>query len=206
MLYNIVMLLSAGVSLLGALVFLFVFWKRLKEDYAVEMIFETCFYVLLAILIGWLISLKFSPEYFLWAVFASSILGLYIGVLRFKLRFYEALETLVIASLPWLSFIFLKDSVVNSSLSSFIGFLVILIIIFAFYFLDTHYREFTWYKSGKVGFAGLSTLAIIFAIRTATFLAGIRMLSYLYHYEAILSGFMILISLVLLWNLSHKIS
>ena len=106
------MLISIITSALGILIFLFIFWKRLREDFASPIIFSISFYILLGVAIGWLVSLKFFPNWFLYTCFGGALIGLYAGILQYKIRFYESLEAVVVAFLPWLSFVFLKDSVV----------------------------------------------------------------------------------------------
>jgi hypothetical protein len=199
------MLPSLIVAIFGVLIFLFIFWKRIREDYAPGIIFESAFYILLGIGISQLVSLRFFPNWFFWAGFLGSIAGLFAGYLRFKLRLYESLEGLIIGLLPWVSFVFLKDSVINSSLSSFLAFLATLLAIFIFYYIDTHFREFTWYKSGKVGFTGLSTLAIVFVVRSAIALFGISVLTFAGIYEAFVSGGVAFVCLILIYVLSKKI-
>lgn len=199
------MLVSFIATTLGILTFLFIFWKRLKDDYASEIIFETSIYIFLGIAVSQLVSFKLFPEWFFWTSAVGAAVGLYLGTLRFRIRFYESLEATVIGLLPWLSLIFLKDSVIHSSLSSFLAFIGTLIIIFTFYYLDTHYRNFTWYRSGKVGFAGLSTLVIIFIARSAIALSKLSVLSSLSKYEIFVSGVAAVLSFILLYSLSRKV-
>lgn len=197
--------ISIVTSALGILVFLFIFWKRLREDFAPSIIFSISFYILLGVLTGWLISLKFFPNWFLYTSFGGALAGLYVGILQYKIRFYESLEAVVIAFLPWLSFVFLKDSAVNQTLSSFIAFLVILIFIYVFYYLDTHFREFTWYRSGKVGFAGLATLGFLLLARSATSFVRVSVISFNGKFDALASASLGFICFILLYNLSRKI-
>ena len=154
--YNWLMLANLAVTIFGLLIFLFLFWKRLKEDYAAEIIFKAATYILAGICLGWAASAKFFPAWFFWAVVAGAAVGLSFAILRFRVKFYETLEAFIISSLPWLGLVFLEDSVTHSSFSSFSAFLVILIMVFVTYYFDTHYKGYAWYKSGKIGFAGLA--------------------------------------------------
>jgi hypothetical protein len=190
-------------GLIGCLVFLFIFWKRLKEDYASEIIFKLATYILTAMFISWLISIRFFLEGFLWFEFIGGIIGLGISFRLLKVRFYETLEAFVIASLPWVALTLLKSSVVDSSLSSFIAFIASLVMIFVYYFLDYHYKEFTWYKSGKIGFSGLTTLALIFVTRSLLALTGIHVLSFVSKFEGIISGAFAFICFILIYNLGR---
>ena len=199
------MLANILVGFLGTLVFLFIFWKRLKEDYVSEIIFKAATYILLGVLISYLLSFKFLPGWFIWFAFIGSLLGLILSINTLKIKLYEVLEALVIAFLPWLAFMFLGDSVINSSLSSFLAFVATLVIIFVSYWLGDHYKDFTWYKSGKLGFSGLATLALVFLTRFIVAIFRIHVLSFVnYRYEAILSGVLALISFGLIVNLGKN--
>jgi len=199
------MLANILISFLGVLVFLFIFWKRLKEDYVSEIIFKTAFYVLIGVLISYLLSSKFLPGWFIWFSFVGSLLGLALGIFTLRIKFYEALEALTISFLPWVALMFLGDSVINSSLSSFLGFVATLIIIFVSYWLGDHYKDFTWYKSGKIGFAGSATLVIIFLTRFIVAIFGIHVLSFVNRiYESVISGVLAAVSLGLIINLSKN--
>ncbi len=190
-------------NLSGVLIFLFIFWKRLKEDYASEIIFKAAFFILFGLLVGWVVAIQLFPNWFLWSEFFGLLAGLALSVYFLKIRFYESFEALVISVLPWLAFGFLADAVVNSVLSSFLAFLIILLMVFIAYWLDTHYKSFVWYKSGKIGFAGTATLATIFVIRSVIAGMGIPMLSFVGKFEAVASGAAAFICFLLLYNLGR---
>lgn len=199
------MLANVFTAFLGILVFLFIFWKRLKEDYISEIIFKSAFYILIGVLVAYLLSIKFIPSWFIWMSFIGSLLGLAFGIFTLKIKLYEALEALVISFLPWIALMFLESSVVNSSLSSFLAFAATLVIVFVSYWIGDHYKDFTWYKSGKIGFAGLATLALIFLTRFIVAIFGIHVLSFVnLRYEAILSGVLAIATLGLIINLSKN--
>lgn len=198
------MLVNFAVGIFGVIIFLFIFWKRLKEDYASEIIFQSAFYILIGAMVGYLLSFRFAPNWFFWIGLGGGMSGLGIAILKLRIKFYESLEAFIIAALPFLALIFLMDSVAKSSLSSFLAFLAILILVFLSYWTDTHYKTFTWYKSGKVGFAGLTTAALVFAARAAIAILGITMISFVGKYEAIISGVLAFISFLLLFNLGRQ--
>jgi hypothetical protein len=185
------------------LVFLFIFWKRLREDYSSEIIFKTAFDVLIAVLLGYLFSLKFTQIGFFWPAVLGILIGLAFAMFRLKIRFYETFEALIISFFPWMSFIFLLDSVTHSSLSSFFAFIAILVFVFISYFLDANYKNFTWYKSGKIGFAGIATAALFFIVRSSLAIFGIIMVSFVsLRFEAVISGAAAFICFILLYNLA----
>ena len=192
------------VSFLGAFFFLFLFWKRLKEDYVSRDIFSAAFYILAGITLSWLISKNFLPRWWFWLAFLGVVLGGTWAVIKFKLRVFEALEGLVFGLLPWLSLIFLLDSVRNANTLSLIGFLVILIFLLSFVAIDSRYKRFTWYKSGRVGFSGLTILGAFFLLRT--FIAGsfTDMLSFAGRIDAIFSGVVAFISFLMIFNIARQ--
>jgi hypothetical protein len=76
-----------------------------------------------------------------------------------------------------------------------------LVLIFVGYWLDFNYKSFVWYKSGKLGFAGISLLIILFLVRTLVAIIGIDMVSFVGRAEIIVSGITSLICIGLLINL-----
>jgi hypothetical protein len=197
------MLANLLVGFLGTLLFLFIFWTKLKEDYASEIIFKTAFNILLGILVGLLLAIKL-PFWFLWISTLGAGIGLAVSVQRYKVRNYETLEASVISLLPFLALLFLKDSVLTSSLVSFIAFLATLVFISLYYYLDLHYKKFTWYKSGKVGFTGLAILGLIFLTRSLIALSRTPVLSFVGKYEAVVSGVAAFVCFLLIFNLSRQ--
>lgn len=197
------MLAKIAFNTLGVLIFLFVFWKRLREDYAASQIFTTGLYMIVGISLAVIISTKFFGSWGFWLSFTGAALGLTLGVLKFKLRFFETFEAGVAATFPWLGVVFLSDSIEKSNPASFIGFIVIILLIVLFYFLDAHYKKFTWYKSGRVGFTGLTTLGLLLLLRAAVAPIVPDMLSFSGKYEAIISGILAFVSFLLVFNLSR---
>lgn len=60
------MLVNILTGFSGALIFLFLFWKKLKDDYSSEIIFKSAFSIIIGVLISWGLSLKFLPDTYLW--------------------------------------------------------------------------------------------------------------------------------------------
>lgn len=198
------MLVNILAGVLGILIFLFVFWKRLKEDYSSEIIFQTAAAILVGIGLAWFLSILFFASWFFWAAFAGGLMATFLMRIKFKLRFYETLEALILASMPWISLIFLEDSVTSASLRSFLAFAVILIMVFLSYWLDVNYKSFRWYKSGKVGFTGLLIATLFFLTRTVLATIGVTMLSFVGNFEVAISGVVTIASLVLLLKLRNE--
>lgn len=197
-------MVASAVNVLGVLIFLFLFWKKLKEDYASQIIFSSAFLVLSGAVLGFIVSWQLFPSYFFWAWILGSGIGLTIAILRFKIRVFESFEACVLGFLPLFSLVFLRDSVMNTSLTSFFAFLVVLFLIFIYFVLNANYRKFSWYKSGRAGFAGLATLALLFLIRSSVAIFHTSVLSFVGKGEVFLSGTLTFMCFLLLYNLSRQ--
>jgi len=198
------MFLKILLNTTGAVFFFFLFWKKLKEDYRSPSIFSAAFYILIGIGVLGFLSERFFPEWWFWANVLGVVLGFGLGILRFKLRFFESLEAVVVGLLPWLSFVFLRDAVSNANLPSLIGFVVLFLIIVFYLFIDRHYKRFTWYKSGKVGFSGLMTLGVLFLARTTVAVLFPFVLSFSGPIDSIMSGVIAFTSFLLVFNLARQ--
>jgi hypothetical protein len=195
---------AIALNLLGFFVFLFIFWKKLKEDYIGNQVFSSAIYITVGVLASYFLSDKFFSAWWFWAGFLGFIVGLVIATIHFKLRFYETFEAAIIAFLPWLSFVFLADAIRSSSWFSLGISVFTLIFVFLFGFLNSRYRDFGWYKSGKIGFAGLTTLGVYFLTRGVVAIILPFMLSFVRNYEVMLSGLAAFFLFLAVFNLSRK--
>lgn len=196
--------IQAIAEVIGGFVFLFVFWRRLKEDYDSFVIFSTQFFILVGFLVAYLTT-KFVlklPDVWFWADFVGFSAGLTLGLIRFKIRFYELLEASVIGSLYWLAIVFITYSLVNYSLPSLIASGVLILLVVVFYLLDARYKGFAWYKSGKIGFSGLATLGLFFLLRATSSLLVSNVLSFSGKFDSIASGILAFGSFLLLYKRS----
>ena len=199
-----VTILTVVINLIGLFLFLFTFFRRMKEDYASDLIFTTAFYMLAGLGVGYALSRIFLPYWWFWLIVSGFSLGLMIGIFRFHLRFFETLESSFASILPWLAFVFLVDSVNNSSLYSFLAFVSLLGILTLFYFLESIYKNFTWYTSGRVGFSGMASVAAFFLLRGTIAYFFPFVLSFVGRYDAVISGIIAFFAFYGLYNLSRS--
>ncbi len=199
------MIANTLVNLAGALLFLFIFWKKLKEDYTSEIVFSSAFAIFIGVIVSSLLSYNFFREWFFWAQLLGGIVGLLVAISRFKMRGYEVFDAGVIASLPWQAIFFLNDSIRDTSFQSFWAFVFILVLMGIYNLIDANYKSFNWYKSGRIGLAGLSTLAILFLTRAAIATQIPSMISLVVKYDPYISGSFAFISFLLIFNLSRKL-
>lgn len=199
------MLSSLLINFLGAVAFLFIFWRELREDYIGEQIFTAGYYILFGVVGAALFASRFFPDYWFWACLVAAAAGFFLSIRQFELRFYETLQAASLALFPWLFLVFLQDAVVAKSITSLVGALVLSGLLALFWYLDKHYRKFTWYASGRIGFAGLTTLGVFFLIRTGVAPFADSVISFAGKYDVIASGLVSLSMFLLLWRLSRQV-
>lgn len=185
-------------NVLGIFLFLYVYWKKLKEDYLSEKIFNFAFILIAVTFFAYFISTKFLIGYWFWVVFLAQLITILIAT-KFKFDFFENFEGYILSILPWLSLFYLTDSVQKSSLSSFLLFWISLTLIFVYLLIQNFYRKFTWYKSGKIGFVSLSVVLLFFACRILMSAFFGQLISFATQYEIILSATVISISFLILF-------
>lgn len=196
-------LITIALSLIGILIFLFVFWKRLREDYSETIIFTSAFYVLFGIFISDLIALYFFEKWWFWLGLLGGTIGIILAIFRFRLRVFEVVESGVLGSLALLSMVYLYSLVQDRDILAGSATLICLALIILFVYFDKHYKDFTWYKSGRIGFSGLTILGLFFLIRAAVALFFNDMISFVSGYEVVLSGVLAFVSFLTVFNLAR---
>jgi len=193
-----------ALNILGVVVFLFLFWNRLREDYLSNQVFSSAFLIIIGVLLFYLISVLYFPFFWFWLTFLGFWLGFMLSVIKFGLKIYETLEASLVSIIPWLSFVFLGDSINNKNLISLLVFGFTIAVIPLYVFLNKRYKDFSWYKSGKIGFAGLTSIGIYFLARGLVAIFFPFVLSFVGDYETILSGIVAFCFFLLVFNLSRK--
>ena len=165
------------VNLLGAIVFLFLFWRKLREDYAADMIFGSGFIVLTSLLIAFTISFFWLPQLWFFLSFFGISVGAQVSIKKYNLRIYEVIEALVVGFLSWLSLYYFAGAIVHREAFLFILFITSALSLILYIVLSLRYKQFAWYKSGRVGFSGLITLGAYFLSRATLAVVNSNMIS-----------------------------
>lgn len=198
------MILNILFTLVGAVTFLYLFWKKLKDDYSHNQIFIAGFYVLIGMFLFNLLALYFVPAWSFWLSLLGSLFGLAVGISRFRLRIFELLEGWVFGGIGLLFVFYVYMWIGRFSIKDFLPILVMFLFISLYLFLDSKYKKFSWYKSGRVGFAGLATMGLFFLLRSLVAFFEPSMLFFVERYDVWLSGIMSFVAFLLLFNLSRK--
>jgi hypothetical protein len=198
------MIIKILFTLVASLGFLFIFWRRLKDDYSSDLIFSIGFYSILGLAVMSVISINFAPRGLYWLSLFGSFAGLVLGTLNFKFRFFESVEAWTGANLFILTILYSYMLLVTRSLASAFLLSLSIFCIILFSFFDKHYKKFVWYKSGRVGFSGLAALGVYFLLRAVIDIFFNDVIFFTYVSDAIISGVLAFISFFTLFNLSKK--
>lgn len=204
MLYYDDMIVRILFTLCGTFLFLFLFWRKLREDYILNHLFTVGFYSLFGLSVFSIISFYLEPKWLFWLSLIGSVIGLVFGISKFHFRIFETLEAWVLGNLGVLIIFYLYEFSKNPKIENVALVLVNCLLIFLFLFLDKHYKKFTWYKSGRVGFAGLTIVGTFFLIRCLVAIVLPNMLFFVGRIDAIMSGSVAFISFLGLLTLSRS--
>lgn len=155
-------------GVLALFVFAFILWKKLKEDYHAETIFKFTLALLFGVGVGAWIAAAWAPQFVFWASLVGGVLTGFLYSKRLNLRFFEVVDGTSLASLAFLFTLYLGQVVkILPGVSYFVlaKTAVLFLLFFLYGYFLKSYRRFRWYPSGKVGFAGLLTLALFFLLR-----------------------------------------
>jgi len=182
--------------------FLYLFWKKLKDDYTSEQIFTCGFGVLLGVTFGNLVGSIFFPDFRFWLTLMGSVLALAVGIKRFRMRFFELLEAWTIGSLAILAVSNLYDLFSEANYLDLVFLAVTFFLIIIFFYINKRYKRYVWYRSGKVGFSSLMVLGLYFIFRVSTDLfSGIMALRIVL--DALFSGLLSFVSFLVLFRRSQ---
>jgi len=190
--------------ILSILVSIFVFWKFLKEDYSEEQVFSLAMSLCFGSLLGYGLSRFFLEEFSFWFIFGGLVASFVLFYKKSKFMFYEYLEGTVRALLFLLSLLAISYSIIEKSFVGLVLFVGVFAILVLYFFLSGSYKKFTWYKSGKIGFAGLTAAGVFFLVRGITFFIYPNAPSISGSLEPVFCGVTSFIFFTMLYNLSRK--
>ncbi|MBI1863819.1 hypothetical protein HYS03_01275, partial [Candidatus Woesebacteria bacterium] len=190
--------MSIIILTLGILLSLFLYWRRLKEDYSSEIVFKSFFGMLLSGAIGSLIFkmissrigsvFYFNPnELWFWGAFLGFVVSCLWITRKLDLVFFEIFEAALVSFILIFGFVFFNYAVENHEAFSLIVFLFVLALVALFFFLDKKYKTFSWYKSGKVGFAGIFCSSLFFLARSVVAITVPNVISFVGRIDSLIS-------------------
>lgn len=191
--------------LLGILVFTFVFWKGLKEDYAAEMIFNTAIFGLFfSTVLASFTYFLYQPIWF-WCGLLGLVVGMLTGIRVYKLRMFEVFDAAIIAFLFLQAILLIGFSIFNGPIN-LILLAIAAICIILYFILQANYRRFSWYRSGRVGFSGFVVMAVYFFTRSVIAVFNLPVVSLMGVADAAVSAGLTIVSFVVIYTLSRAVA
>ncbi|MFC1649761.1 hypothetical protein ACFL2C_03565 [Patescibacteria group bacterium] len=197
-------MLFVTVLVLTIIVSKFVFWRRLKDDFEPEAIFKVSFLSIgLALVLGF-VTYKYYPEWWFWAGVLGVMIGSVVGVVRYKMYPIELAETTFISAMPivFTIYTFLYTVTGNWDVIVMSGIALFCTILFVFF--DRYYKRFSWYRSGRVGFAGLASAGVFFLARGIVAYLNPDMLSFVPGVDVFISSLFAVVPFAALFILARK--
>lgn len=154
--------------ILGSFFFSFTIWRKLREDYEQKKIYTLTLVIFILSLTGWWIGNHFLVGFAIWVVILANVLFTSFVVSKLEMKFFELIDGLAPAIFYFLFFWYLATLVLDFQNRFFtVGPQIVLAAfsIAIYKILFANYRRFVWYPSGKVGFAGLVSLAFYLVAR-----------------------------------------
>lgn len=211
--------------IIATMVFLFYFWKNLRDDHTSETVFASGFILIIASIVAAVIiqavGLSFAPTrifsprgLWFWGGTAGFLGAMFFLARKYSIRFFELFESATIGILLSLFIISLHE-LFEARNPSTIAVSLILFFLFIFYNLARrNYKSYAWYKSGRVGFASLATVTLFFftkAISAIFFYApmvsfgrGKGYSLFIGRVDAIISTAAAFLLIICIYNLSHN--
>jgi hypothetical protein len=199
----------------GILIFVFLFWRRLKEDYSNEILFSSAlsivFYVLvLSVLVQFIFSyIDWGNEVFeasgvwFWGSVVGYLIGLYFAIRKFELRKYEVIEASAVSLLPLYSLVFISWAVYPLNFLNFAGGIVVAALFALFVWLERNYKKVPLLKFSKSGAAGLFVLGTLFFMRSVVAAVDPSMVSFAGRIDVIPSAVVSFLLFFFMYNLSE---
>ena len=189
---------------LGILMYLFFFWKQLKDDYVRNQIFTTAISGLLFLGVGYLASSKYFGNLRFWFSLVGAVAGFAVGILKYKLKVLEVFEGAVLGLLSLFALILIGVLILTSEIIYLFSFVVLVLLIILFHLLEKYYKGFAWYKSGRIGFAGLTVSGVFFVIYSIVAITLGSMISFVSNRDYLLSFSLAILSFSLVVKLAKQ--
>lgn len=167
-------------------------------------IFTTAFYSLALLLCGYLISYYFVKNLIFWLPVLGVSVGLMIGIFKYKLKILEVLEAGVLGLISLSSFVLLAELIVSKDTFYLFGVIVMGLLVLLFFLLDKYYKSFAWYKSGRIGFSGLTVTAIFFMIYSIVAITLSSMISFVESKDALVAIALSLVAFLVVFKLAKQ--
>ena len=188
------------------LIGLFIFWKKLREDYVTSQIFGFGFLVYFAFILAVALVGMVSFEFRKWLLLIFPVTAGVVYGVKYKMRFNEIFNSastwVYLASIYYYLLMLFK----HNNFFNLISVTISILAIGLFYFLETKYKNIVWYKSGKIGFSGSIILVLFFLVNFIGGITNSNLVFFSGRINAIISLGVVLAIGTYLFRLSRKVT
>ncbi len=199
----VAMILLLIANILGISLFLFILWKKLRDDYLSQQIFSTGFFIATLIMVLKITYYLLNYPDNIFIIILILAISAIVAIRRFRFNTLEFTDSLVISFLSWHAISQLAY-ILKLDLQAALELLASCILIFVFLFLQPRYKSFNFYKSGKIGFCGMAVISLYFLYRTAIAMISDDMLFFSKFVDLSIALTVFLVSTLTTINLSAK--
>lgn len=198
-------LLTIPIVCMSLVLYAFFFWRRLKEDYVSKPVFNAMFLTLIAtIVLSQIARLTEQQNMWFWGGYLGFFLSVVFFSRNYKFKIFELYEAAGRSMIFLIIAIGLADYLSHQHAESLAVVAFCTALFGLFIAIDANYRKFTWYRSGRVGVAGLITFGVFFAARAIVAASGFDILSILGRIDFIFSGIVAFMHFFFVYHLSQK--
>ncbi len=172
-----ILLPLAMVVVFGSLVFVFMFWRRLKEDYSSDILFSAGVSMAICTMLFSAIffyianfffakSAVFYPEgMWFWGAVVGYLIAYAVSVWRYEMKVYEVFDAAGIALLLWYAEIIFAYSIIPLYISGLAFFSAVFIFYLSFVWLQKNYKRLSIFRNSRAGAPGLAIIGALFFVR-----------------------------------------
>lgn len=200
-------LASVFLNFLGIFLTIFFVWRRTREDYISDAIFGASILIVAGVLVGSLglsLALVKLPEsaifshsgLWFWGGFFGFLVAFIAATSKLKLKRIELFEASGVGLLIWL----MTAEILAAPVITLVAGLCVLL----FFQIDARYKRLSWYRSGRVGFAGFSVMGIFFLARAVIAFVDPSMITLIGRVDVVMSALVAFLMFFVVYNLSQS--
>lgn len=191
----------------ASIVGMFIAWRALREDYISKLIFNCLFIIFLFTYFTAFVTYELTHNLsktaisdprnlWFWGGFLGFMIALVYASKKFRIKLNELFNGIVAS---WAVILMISLIPVNIYYALFM-----LLLLLIYNYLETHYRKFRWYRSGKIGFSGLFLFCLFFSFRAIVAIPFTDIIASVGKVDFIPSGIVAFLSAFSLYNMGKK--
>lgn len=189
--------------LLSFFSYLFFLWKYLRDDYDTNKIFTFGIATYFAFMLGLFIGTVVKEIWFWTALLAYGMMFIFM-IRKNHFKVIEAIEASTPGFVITYVLILIYGLLRNEGFETIVLSVTSLLLLAIFFILKKNYKRFNWYRSGRLGFASMVVLGLLFLIRAIASVLDFGSISLIGVVGFIPSAILSFFSFFTVYNLSQR--